>query len=158
MTRHSWVLSPPCRRRVLLRSIVHARKAVLGGLSPKENREVPPLRYEVVRPWENVSPGFRDVERRPAATRSVLEALSWCDGVMLGREAYHRPWLLVELHAALGADKADAVPEREALLERMSDYAARELARAGAAAEHRPAHAGPVRRRAGRPRISPSPE
>ena len=48
---------------------------------------------------------------------------------MLGREAYHRPWLLVELHAALGTDKAYRAPERVALLARMADYAARELAR-----------------------------
>ena len=57
----------------------------------------------------------------------VLEALDWCDGVMLGREAYHRPWLLAQLHAALGA--GPAAPDRAAQLERMADYAARELAR-----------------------------
>jgi tRNA-dihydrouridine synthase A len=110
--------------------IVHARKAVLGGLSPKQNREVPPLRYEVVRGVKAEYPtlsvilngGLRRADE-------VFEALSWCDGVMLGREAYHRPWLLVELHAALGADKPYRAPQREALLARMADYAARELAR-----------------------------
>ena len=59
----------------------------------------------------------------------MLEALSWCDGVMLGREAYHRPWLLVELRAALEADQGSGAPDRAALLARMADYAARELAR-----------------------------
>jgi tRNA-dihydrouridine synthase A len=110
--------------------IVHARKAVLGGLSPKENREVPPLRYEVVRAVKAEFPklsvtlngGLRQAD-------DVIEALSWCDGVMLGREAYHRPWLLVELHAALGTDKTYRAPDRMALLGRMADYAARELAR-----------------------------
>ncbi len=82
--------------------IVHARKAVLGGLSPKDNREVPPLRYDVVRRLKQsvgslpviVNGGLRDA---PA----VLEALTWCDGVMLGREAYHRPYLLAELQQLL---------------------------------------------------------
>jgi tRNA-dihydrouridine synthase A len=107
--------------------IVHARKAVLGGLSPKENREVPPLRYEVVKMVKERYPGLPVILNGGLRqTSTVREALSWCDGVMLGREAYHRPWLLVELHAALGG--TGAPPERAALLERMADYAARELA------------------------------
>ena len=109
--------------------IVHARKAVLGGLSPKENREVPPLRYEVVRGLREQFPRLPVILngglRHPQA---VLEALSWCDGVMLGREAYHRPWLLVQLHAALSGN-TEPVPDRAALMSRMADYAARELAR-----------------------------
>ncbi len=110
--------------------IIHARKAVLGGLSPRQNREVPPLRYEVVRAVRENFPQLPLVLngglRRP---QEVIEALSWCDGVMLGREAYHRPWLLVELHAALGGSRCSGVPERLALIARMADYAARELAR-----------------------------
>jgi len=110
--------------------IVHARKAVLGGLSPKQNREVPPLRHEIVRAVKEQFPqlpvilngGLREVG-------SVVEALSWCDGVMLGREAYHRPWLLVELRAALDGGWKGAAPDRAALLARMADYAGRELAR-----------------------------
>src|ERR1700761_9337580 len=62
-------------------AIVHARKAVLGGLSPKDNREVPPLRYDVVKRLREAFPqlplivngGFKD-------TTSVREALSWSDG------------------------------------------------------------------------------
>jgi tRNA-dihydrouridine synthase A len=108
--------------------IVHARKAVLGGLSPKENREVPPLRYPVVKALKAQFPelpvilngGLREVA-------GVLEALSWCDGVMLGREAYHRPWLLTQLHAALGGPAGPI--NRPAVLDRMADYAGRELAR-----------------------------
>src|ERR1700676_3085384 len=80
-------------------AIVHARKAVLGGLSPKDNREIPPLRYDIVKRLRLafsplpliVNGGFRDVS-------SVEEALSWSDGVMLGREVYHRPFVLAELH------------------------------------------------------------
>ena len=108
-------------------AIVHARKAVLGGLSPKDNRQVPPLRYDVVRRLRALCPdlplvvngGLRD-------TAGVLEALSWCDGVMLGREAYHRPAVLAELHRALAPHGA-ASPTRQALLERMAGYAERQL-------------------------------
>jgi tRNA-dihydrouridine synthase A len=111
-------------------AIVHARKAVLGGLSPKENREVPPLRYDIVRELKQafstlpviVNGGFRDA-------RGALGALEWCDGVMLGREAYHRPMILAELDSALHREAHRPVPSREALLERMARYASRELAR-----------------------------
>jgi tRNA-dihydrouridine synthase A len=111
-------------------AIVHARKAVLGGLSPKDNREIPPLRYDVVKRLKQAFPelpliingGFRDVD-------SVLEALSWCEGVMLGREAYHRPYVLAELQRALYPDSPGLTPSREEMLERMAVYAARALAR-----------------------------
>ncbi|HYM29177.1 MAG TPA: tRNA-dihydrouridine synthase, partial [Steroidobacteraceae bacterium] len=62
--------------------------------------------------------------------RAVLEALAWCDGVMLGREAYHRPYVLAELHQAMQTGAAPA-PTRAALLERMRRYAERELAAGG---------------------------
>ena len=108
-------------------AIVHARKAVLGGLSPKDNRQVPPLRYDVVRRLKQafadlpvvVNGGLRDAA-------GVLEALSWCDGVMLGREAYHRPWVLGELHRAL-APAASVSLERTLMLERMALYAERRM-------------------------------
>jgi tRNA-dihydrouridine synthase A len=111
-------------------AIVHARKAVLGGLSPKENREVPPLHYEVVQELKRdfptlpviVNGGFKDAP-------STLGALAWCDGVMLGREAYHRPMLLAELDRALHANDTHVPRSREALLDRMAEYAAREVAR-----------------------------
>jgi tRNA-dihydrouridine synthase A len=110
-------------------AIVHARKAVLGGLSPKENREVPPLRYDIVRDLKRAFPslpmivngGFRTVDES-------LGALEWCDGVMLGREAYHRPYVLAQLDAALYADeRGESLASREELLDRMARYAAREM-------------------------------
>lgn len=111
-------------------AIVHARKAVLGGLSPKDNREVPPLRYDVVRRLKRhftglpviVNGGFR-------TATSALEALTWCDGIMLGREAYHRPQILSELERALDPAADFEPPTHEALLERMAAYAQRQLAR-----------------------------
>ena len=113
-------------------AIVHARKAVLGGLSPKDNREVPPLRYDVVRRLREafaeltvvVNGGLRD-------SAGVLEALGWCDGVMLGREAYHRPQVLTELQGALHPSEARSAPSRDELIERMARYAEREIARGG---------------------------
>jgi tRNA-dihydrouridine synthase A len=112
-------------------AIVHARKAVLGGLSPKDNREVPPLRYDVVRRLKQglpelpvvVNGGLREVS-------AVTAALSWCDGVMLGREAYHRPYVLAEMQRSLYPDSGP-LPTRAALLERMARYAAREQAGGG---------------------------
>jgi tRNA-dihydrouridine synthase A len=114
--------------------IVHARKAVLGAFSPKDNREVPPLRYDVVdglRAAAGATPlvlngGLRQVPE-------VLAALRRQDGVMLGREAYHRPQVLGELHRALVAqgiwpDDGFVVPDAAAAVERMLDYARRELA------------------------------
>jgi tRNA-dihydrouridine synthase A len=108
--------------------IVHARRAVLGGLSPRENREVPPLRFDVVHRlkqdfpglWLAVNGGLRTAEQ---AARAAL----WADGVMLGREAYHRPYVLGELHARLYQDGWSA-PAPAALLERMQDYVEREVA------------------------------
>jgi len=101
----------------------------LGGLSPKDNREVPPLRYDVVRRLKRdfgdlpviVNGGFRTAAH-------ALEALTWCDGVMLGREAYHRPFVLSELQQACGGAEHFEPPSREALLERMARYAQRQLA------------------------------
>jgi tRNA-dihydrouridine synthase A len=110
--------------------IVHARKAVLGGLSPKENREVPPLRYDVVRELKDSLPSTPIVLNGGLRHRdAVLEALSWCDGVMLGREAYHRPALLAELHAALHCEGPAGPRSRLQLLERMAAYAREQVSR-----------------------------
>jgi tRNA-dihydrouridine synthase A len=108
--------------------IVHARKAVLGGLSPRENRDVPPLRYDVVQRlgqefpslWFAVNGGLRTLQQSE-------DALRWCGGVMLGREAYHRPAVLAELHQRVFDDGWE-LPEAGALLERMAAYAEREVA------------------------------
>jgi tRNA-dihydrouridine synthase A len=109
--------------------IVHARQAVLGGLSPKENREVPPLRPDIVRRLGETFPGLQLVlNGGMRMAEQALAALPWCAGVMLGREAYHRPYILAELHQAVFADGWQR-PEEGALLERMASYAERELTR-----------------------------
>ncbi len=107
--------------------IVHARKAVLRGLSPKENREVPPLIYErawwVKRDFPSltviVNGGLRTVPQ-------VTEQLGQVDGVMLGREAYHNPYLLPALHRAIHADGFET-PDPGSIAQSMRIYAEREM-------------------------------
>src|SRR5205823_84768 len=73
--------------------IVHARNAVLKGLSPKENREIPPLRYEVVRQLKRDFPALTIVLNGGLVDWDTIEReLQHVDGVMLGRVAYHEPW------------------------------------------------------------------
>ncbi|WP_367026616.1 tRNA dihydrouridine(20/20a) synthase DusA [Methylococcus sp. ANG] len=77
--------------------IVHARKAWLQGLSPKENRHTPPLRYDVVQRLKSDLPQLEIVLNGGIQTLDEAERhLSWCDGVMIGRAAYHNPYLLAE--------------------------------------------------------------
>lgn len=77
--------------------IVHARNAWLQGLSPKENREIPPLRYEVVHRLKREFPHLTIVLNGGVKTNDqVSEQLQQLDGVMLGREAYHNPWVMAE--------------------------------------------------------------
>lgn len=110
------------------RFIVHARKAWLTGLSPKENREVPPLRHDLV---------YRLKEERPDLTvvlnggvTSLEEAnrhLGHVDGVMLGRAAYQTPYLLAEADGRwFGARQVP--PDRHAVVEAMAGYIEAELA------------------------------
>ena len=75
--------------------VVHARNAVLKGLSPKENREIPPLRYDVVHRLKREFPGLSIVLNGGLVDWASIEReLAHVDGVMLGRTAYHDPYLL----------------------------------------------------------------
>jgi tRNA-dihydrouridine synthase A len=113
-------------------AIVHARKAVLGGLSPKDNREIPPLRYDVVKQVKQAFPHLPVIVNGGIRTSTeALEALTWGEGVMLGREAYHRPFVLRELQHALYPDEPDLLRSREEMLERMARYAQQDLANGG---------------------------
>ena len=108
--------------------IVHARKAILKGLTPKENREIPPLDYgrawEVKREFPQldviVNGGLRTV---PQVTEQLLHA----DGVMLGREAYHNPYLLPALHRAVFDDGFE-MPPIDSIVAAMRRYAERRMA------------------------------
>ena len=99
--------------------IVHARIAILQGLSPKENREVPPLRYEDV---------YRLKQERPHLTIEInggiktftetQQHLQHVDGVMIGREAYHNPYLLAEMGQLLNLE----APNRFDIMQQMMPY------------------------------------
>lgn len=105
--------------------VVHARIAILQGLSPKENREVPPLRYEDVYRLKRERPqltieingGIKTVEE----TKVHLEHV---DGVMIGREAYHNPYLLAELGELWQLD----APNRFEIMAKMMPYFEQRLA------------------------------
>ncbi|UCC13928.1 MAG: tRNA dihydrouridine(20/20a) synthase DusA [Gammaproteobacteria bacterium] len=106
--------------------IVHARNAILEGLSPKENRDVPPLRYEFVHRLKEEFPELTIVIN--GGIRSLEEAqreLSLVDGVMIGREAYHNPWILSRAEQAI---LGGAIPKsREAAVVAMLPYVRRQL-------------------------------
>ena len=92
--------------------IVHARKAWLSGLSPKENREIPPLDYPRVHRLKRDFAGLRVVINGGLVDRdTALAQLEHVDGVMLGRAAYQQPWLVADLDRALHGGRATpAVP------------------------------------------------
>ena len=77
--------------------IVHARNAVLKGLSPKENREIPPLKYDYVYRLKSEFPALELVINGGITSwAEITTHLAYVDGVMLGRAAYHNPWLLAD--------------------------------------------------------------
>lgn len=102
--------------------ILHARKAWLKGLSPKENREIPPLQYETV--WQikqdfphltiTINGGITKLEQ-------IEQHLNRCDGVMIGREAYHNPYLLASIDQMF-YDERVSVPSRGEILRRFLPY------------------------------------
>ena len=109
--------------------IIHARKAWLQGLSPKENREIPPLRYDWVYRLKRERPGLEVILN--GGIRSLGEAqvhLVEVDGVMLGREAYHNPWLLAEVDRTLYGD-VRPLADRQAIARAMLPYIEDQLAR-----------------------------
>ncbi len=109
--------------------MVHARKAWLKGLSPKENREVPPLDYERVYRLKAALPELTVVLNGGIASLGeVLEHLRSVDGVMLGRAAYKSPSLLGEVDAVIFGE-GGRVPSAISVLERMLDHTAAELRR-----------------------------
>jgi tRNA-dihydrouridine synthase A len=95
---------------------VHARIAILEGLSPKENRDIPPLRYDVAAQLKEDFPDLEIVLNGGIKTLEQCEEhLKQVDGVMLGREAYHNPYLLAEVDQRLFASAAPMVTRSEAL-------------------------------------------
>src|SRR5579862_4893110 len=100
--------------------IVHARSAILGGLSPKENREIPPLKYDYVHQLKRERPELTVVLNGGLSQVAEIRGhvAAGLDGVMLGRAAYHRPALLAELEQAM-IDPEWRVPEPREIIERV---------------------------------------
>lgn len=101
--------------------VVHARKAWLSGLSPKENREIPELRYDWVYRIKQEQPEWIVVLNGGVATLADIQRhLPHVDGVMLGRAAYHNPWILVDCQQLMNANAE--LPSRLDVVNLMQQY------------------------------------
>ncbi len=108
--------------------IIHARKAWLKGLSPKENREIPPLQYAVVAAIKRDFPELRIILNGGILDLDQAEQeLTRFDGVMIGRAAYHNPYLLAEVDRRFHGDERP-FPSRHDIVEALLPYMAERLA------------------------------
>jgi tRNA-dihydrouridine synthase A len=107
--------------------IIHARKAHLQGLSPKENREIPPLNYNYVYKLKNDFPNLEIIIN--GGIKTIEESsnhLQHVDGVMLGREAYQNPWLLADVDSMIYAS-SEANFSRHDIIRNMFPYVEKQL-------------------------------
>ena len=108
--------------------IVHARKAILSGLSPKQNREIPPLVYPTVYQLKKDYPDLEIVINGGVTTlRQAEEHLQYVDGVMIGREAYHNPYMLATVDHIFYGELGE-LKTRAQILELLVPYIESELA------------------------------
>ncbi|MGL4185664.1 MAG: tRNA dihydrouridine(20/20a) synthase DusA [Thiotrichaceae bacterium] len=111
--------------------IVHARKAWLKGLSPKENREIPPLNYALVYELKQAFPQLEIIINGGITTLEQCQHhLQFVDGVMAGREAYHNPWLLAQVDSQLYA-APDSFNQRKAVIDAFIPYVEQQLSQGG---------------------------
>lgn len=97
--------------------IVHARKAWLSGLSPKENREIPPLSYDSVYQLKRDFPQLHiSINGGVMTLQDVTRHLQQVDGVMIGRAAYNNPWMLAQADELIFGDKTKHASQREMVL------------------------------------------
>lgn len=109
--------------------VVHARKAWLKGLSPKDNREIPPLDYPLVYELKRTRPELKIVINGGVMTVDEARThLAHVDGVMMGRAAYQTPWVLADVDAVIFGEPAHGLTRVQAL-EAFKPYVARELAK-----------------------------
>ena len=105
--------------------IIHARKAWLNGLSPKQNREIPPLQYETVHAIKRDFPHLTIVINGGIKKTSEIEhQLKHVDGVMIGREAYSNPYWLTEIENKIFSNE---ISDRDAIIQNFIPYVEREL-------------------------------
>ncbi|MDC8757283.1 tRNA dihydrouridine(20/20a) synthase DusA [Janthinobacterium sp. hw3] len=111
--------------------IVHARNAILKGLSPKENREIPPLKYDFAYQLKRDFPDFEIIINGAIKTQDEIDLhLRQVDGVMLGREAYHNPYSMAQFDQRYYGDDS-AVKSRDEVLAAMIPYIQAQLAKDG---------------------------
>jgi tRNA-dihydrouridine synthase A len=111
--------------------LVHARNAILKGLSPKQNRELPPLKYDYVHRLKRDFPDLTIIVNGGIGTHdAIARELEHVDGVMIGRTAYHDPWLLAEADRYCFGDDRGAPPNRSRaeVVEALMPYAEAQLA------------------------------
>jgi len=110
--------------------IVHARKAWLQGLSPKQNREIPPLKYEYVHRLKREKPELTVVINGGIKTVEIVnQELEYVDGVMIGREAYNNPYMLARVDQDIYQDTDAALKSREEIVYELCDYIDSETAK-----------------------------
>jgi tRNA-dihydrouridine synthase A len=108
--------------------IVHARNAWLQGLSPKENRDIPPLRYETVHRLKSDFPKLEIIINGGIkGLDSAKEQLEHLDGVMIGREAYQNPWILSEADKQIFSDN-HPIPNRHEIIDQLIPFVQKEFA------------------------------
>jgi tRNA-dihydrouridine synthase A len=118
--------------------VVHARKALLSGLSPKENRTIPPLKYATVYRLKQDFPELCIIINGGVRTTDEVRMhLEHVDGVMIGRQAYSDPYWLTELQQLLLSERDDwVVPAREQIMAAMAAYAESRANEAGTRMHH----------------------
>ena len=106
--------------------IIHARKAMLGKFTPKQNLNIPPLKYEMV---YKLKKDFQDLEiiinGGITSAQQVIEHLNKVDGAMIGRAVYHSPYLLADIENKIF--KNTNVPTREEIIEKLIFYIKNEI-------------------------------
>ncbi|WP_394165624.1 tRNA dihydrouridine(20/20a) synthase DusA [Neptunomonas phycophila] len=116
--------------------IIHARKAILDGLSPKDNRDIPPLQYERAYAIKQLNPELEVILNGGIKTlETSLEHLKYIDGVMVGREAYHNPYMLIDVDTVIYGSAPKDVLTRAQVLEAYFPYIEQQLSN-GVALNH----------------------
>ena len=109
--------------------IVHARKAWLKGLSPKQNRDVPPLNYPLVYQMKKEFPALEIIINGGIKTLDECEQhLAHVDGVMVGREAYHNPYMMIDVDQRIYHENNEHTPTRKDVLEKYMNYMQQQMA------------------------------
>ncbi len=120
--------------------IIHARKAWLKGLSPKQNRDVPPLNYELVYQMKREFPELEIIINGGIKTLDESEQhLKHVDGAMIGREAYHNPYMMIDVDQRIYGEKATPPLTRHEILDAYIDYMQKQLSE-GANLKHMSRH------------------